>query len=166
MLKDNIEKIDFSFLDLNGKKISLSDDKYKDKVVILQIMGSWCPNCMDETRFFTEIFDSYKPKGLEIIGLCYESKDYEESKQRIERFVKQLNAKYDFLYAGEVGKNSLMQSLPFLKDFKGYPTTIYLDRNHIAKKIFTGFSGPGTGKHYEKQKSKILLYIDELLSGK
>jgi thiol-disulfide isomerase/thioredoxin len=163
-VKEGTGVIDFGFLDLNGKKVKLSDEKYKDKVVILQIMGSWCPNCMDETRFFTEIFDSYKPKGLEIIGLCFESNNFDESKIRIQRFVTQLGAKHDFLYAGEVGKKGIFEALPFMKDFKGYPTTLYLDRKHNVKKVYTGFSGPGTGKHYEKQKSDIINFIDKLIS--
>jgi peroxiredoxin len=162
-VKEGIGVIDFSFLDLNGKKVNLSDEKYKDKAVIVQLMGSWCPNCMDETRFFTEIFDNYKPKGLEIIGLCFESNNYEESKTRIRRFASQLGAKYDFLYAGEVGNKGVFQALPFMKEFKGYPTTLYLDRKHNVKKVYTGFSGPGTGKHYEKQKTDIVNYIEEII---
>lgn len=163
-VKDGAGKIDFSFLDLNEKKINLSDEKYYGKAVIVQIMGSWCPNCMDETRFFTEIYDSYQPKGLEIVGLCFESNNFEESKERIQRFVNQLGAKYDFLYAGEAGKNNIFQALPFIKEFKGYPTTLYLDKNHNVKKVYTGFSGPGTGKHYEKQKTDIINFIDKLLN--
>jgi len=164
-VKDGTGVIDFSVTDLNGKKVSLSE-KYKDKAVVIQIMGSWCPNCMDETRFFNEIYDTYKQDGLEFAGLCFESNNFDESKSRIERFVKQLGAKYDFYYAGEVGKNSIFSVLPFMKDFKGYPTTIYLDKKHIVKKVYTGFSGPGTGKHYEKQKSDILRYLDKLIEKK
>jgi thiol-disulfide isomerase/thioredoxin len=165
-VKDGTGIIDFSFPDLNGKKISLSDEKYKDKAVIVQIMGSWCPNCMDETRFFTEIYDNYKPKYLEIIGLCFESSNFDESKVRIQRFVSQIGAKYDFLYAGEVGQKNIFNALPFMKEFKGYPTTLYLDRKHNVKKVYTGFSGPGTGKHYEKQKADIILIIEKLLTEK
>jgi peroxiredoxin len=164
-VKEGTNAVDFNLTDLDGKKVTLSE-KYKGKAVILQIMGSWCPNCMDETRFFTEIYDTYKPKGLEIIGLCFESNNFDESKVRIQRFVSQLGAKYDFLYAGEVGKNSIFQALPFMKEFKGYPTTLYLDKNHNVKKVYTGFSGPGTGKHYEKQKSDIIQFIDKLLEQK
>ncbi len=162
-VKENTGEINFTFTDLNNKKVSLSDEKYKGKAVIVQIMGSWCPNCMDETKLFAQLFETYKPKGLEIIGLCFESKDFEESKTRIERFVRQLNAKYDFLYAGEVGINSIFALLPFMKEFRGYPTTLYLDRNHKVRKVFTGFSGPGTGKHYEKLKNDIVQYIEELI---
>lgn len=164
-VKEGTGVVDVNLTDLNGNKITISE-KYKGKAVILQIMGSWCPNCMDETRFFSEIYDSYKAKGLEIAGLCFESNNFDESKIRIERFVSQLGAKNDFYYAGEAGKNNIFKVLPFMKDFKGYPTTIYLDKNHNVKKVYTGFSGPGTGKHYEKQKSDILQSMDKLLEGK
>lgn len=162
-VKEGTDVVDFSAMDLNGKKVNLSDERFKDKAVIIQIMGSWCPNCMDETRFFDEIYDSYKPKGLEIIGLCFESQNYEESKERMQRFISQLGSKYNFLYGGEVGNKGVFETLPFMKDFKGYPTTIYLDRKHKVMKVYTGFSGPGTGKYYEKQKADIINYIEKIL---
>lgn len=162
-LKPGVEKVEFAGFNLKGDKISFDDPKYKDKVVMLQIMGSWCPNCMDETRLLAKLYDTYKPKGLEIIGLCYESNDFNAAKPRIERFAQQIGAKYDFLYMGEVGNKSVLETLPFLKEFKGYPTTIYLDKNHKVTKIYTGFEGPGTGEHYEKLKNEITQYIEKLL---
>jgi len=158
-------KIEFSFPDMNNNKVSLSDERFKNKVVILQIMGSWCVNCMDETKLFAELYKTYQPKGLEIIGLSFESKDFEESKKRIERFAKQLNAEYTILYAGEANRKSLFEALPFIKEFKGYPTTIYLDRSHNVMKVHTGFSGPGTGSHFEKLKTEIIQFIENLLRG-
>ncbi|HZX74945.1 MAG TPA: TlpA disulfide reductase family protein, partial [Cyclobacteriaceae bacterium] len=50
-LKKGFDKIDFTFPDVDGKNISSSDEKFKGKVVILQIFGTWCPNCIDETKF-------------------------------------------------------------------------------------------------------------------
>jgi thiol-disulfide isomerase/thioredoxin len=164
-LKPGVDNINFSMFNMNGEKVTLDNEKYKNKAVILQIMGSWCPNCMDETRLLAKLYDTYKPLGLEIIGLCYESNDFNAAKPRIERFSKQLNAKYDFLYAGEVGNKSVLETLPFLSDFKGYPTTIYLDKNHKVTKIYTGFEGPGTGQHYEKLKNDITQYIEKLLKS-
>ena len=163
--QDGTETIDFSFPDVNNKTVSLKDEKYKGKPVIVSIGGSWCPNCKDETRLFGELYEKYNPQGLEIIGLNFESNNFEESVQRIERFRTQLNANYVFLYAGETGRK-VTETLPFIKVFKGYPTTIYLDRNHKVKKVHTGFSGPGTGKHYEALKKDIVNTIEELLKEK
>jgi thiol-disulfide isomerase/thioredoxin len=161
-LKGDGKNIDFTFSDLSGKRVSLSDEKYKGRPVIVQLMGSWCPNCMDETKLFNELYEKYNPKGLRIIGLCFESNNFEESKLRIERFVSQLNAKYDFLYAGEVGK-SIKETLPFIEKLNGYPTSLYLDKDHNVVKILTGFSGPGTGKYYTELKDEIVATIEKLL---
>ncbi|HPS65802.1 MAG TPA: TlpA disulfide reductase family protein [Ignavibacteria bacterium] len=163
-IKEGTGTVDFKFKDLNGNDVSLSDKKFAGKNIVLQIMGSWCPNCMDETRLYSELYKTYKDKGFEFIGLCFESNNYDESKARIERFVNQLNAGYTFLYAGEVGNKQVLTALPFMKDFKGYPTTIYLDKNHKPLKVFTGFSGPGTGEHYEKLKTEIINYLNSLES--
>ena len=162
-IKEGTQEINFSFKDINDKQVSLNDDKYKGKAMIVQLMGSWCPNCMDETRLFIQLYDTYKPKGLEILGLCFESKDSAESIKRIIRFVNQLNAKYDFLYAGEVGNKPVLEVLPFMKEFKGYPTTLFLDKSHKVVSVYTGFSGPGTGMHYEKQKNDLILIIEKIL---
>jgi thiol-disulfide isomerase/thioredoxin len=161
-LTEGTTDIDFTFSDLSGKRVSLSDEKYKNKPVIVQIMGSWCPNCMDETRLFKDVYAEYNPKGLQIIGLCFESGNFEESKKRIERFAGQIGVTYDFLYAGEVGKN-IKETLPFIKKLNGYPTTLYLDKNHNVIKVYTGFSGPGTGKHYIEQKEEIIAAILKIL---
>lgn len=161
-VKEGTGVIDFTFADMTGKRISLSDEKYKNKPVIVQLMGSWCPNCMDETRFFNELYPKYNLSGLQIIGLSFETNNFEESKERIERFVKQLNAKYDFLYAGEVGKN-ISETLPFIEKLNGYPTTLYLNREHKIVKVYTGFSGPGTGDHYLNTKEEIIKTIESLL---
>jgi thiol-disulfide isomerase/thioredoxin len=161
-VKEGTGIIDFTFADMTGKRISLSDEKYKGKPVIIQLMGSWCPNCMDETRFFNEVYAKYNTKGLHIIGLSFETNNFDESKERIERFVKQLDAKYDFLYAGEAGKN-ISETLPFIEKLNGYPTTLYLDKEHKIFKVYTGFSGPGTGEHYTKTKEEIIKTIESLL---
>jgi thiol-disulfide isomerase/thioredoxin len=161
-LTEGTTVIDFTFTDLSGKRVSLSDEKYKNKPVIVQIMGSWCPNCMDETRLFKDLYAEYNPKGLQIVGLCFESGNFDESKKRIERFASQIGAKYDFLYAGEVGKN-IKETLPYIKKLNGYPTTLYLNKNHSVAKVYTGFSGPGTGTHYIKQKEEIISAILKIL---
>ncbi len=72
VLKDGFDKLDFYFPDLNGKKVSLSDSKFKNKIVLVQFFGSWCPNCMDETAYLVPLYRKYQQKGLEIVALAYE----------------------------------------------------------------------------------------------
>ena len=94
-LKPGYDRFDFSFPDLTGNKVSLSDDRFKDKVVIVQIMGSWCPNCMDETAFFAPLYNRFHPKGLEIVGLAYEkTTDFEKAKQNVLRLKDRFGIEY------------------------------------------------------------------------
>jgi peroxiredoxin len=103
---------------------------------------------MDETRYFTELYNEFKAKDLEIIALCYESADREKSASAIRRFRDNIGAGYTFLYAGESNKRKAGETLPMLNRILSYPTSVFIDRQGTVRKIFTGFSGPGTGKHY------------------
>ena len=149
-LKPGYSTLDFSFPDLNGKKISLSDAKYKNKVVVVQFFGSWCPNCMDETAFLSPLYKEYKDQGLEIIGLAYErSADFDIAKRNVERLKKRFDVTYDLLLTGYINdRKEVVKSLPMLNNFEAFPTTIIIGKDGQVKKIHTGFSGPGTGNYY------------------
>ncbi|MBT7094632.1 MAG: redoxin family protein, partial [Bacteroidetes bacterium] len=162
-LKSGYESIDFSFPDLLGQMVSPEDEKYNNKALIIQIIGSWCPNCMDETRYFAELYRKYKTKGLEIIALCYESDDFEASKRAIFRFKNDLNAAYTFLHAGESNKNKASQTLPMINRVISYPTSIFINKEGEIQKIFTGFTGPGTGKHFDNLASEMTSLIESML---
>lgn len=164
-LKDGFDKIDFSFPDLNGNKVSLSDSKFKNKIVLVQFFGSWCPNCMDETAYLVPFYKKYQQKGLEIVALAYErTTDYERSKKNILRLRERFNIPYDMLITGYINdKAEVAKSLPMLKSFNGFPTLIIIDKKGIVRKIHTGFSGPGTGIYYADFKKEFEKTIDNLL---
>lgn len=166
-LKNPNDKIDFAFYNTKNQKVSLSDAKYKNKVVIVQIMGSWCPNCMDESAYLSKVYKQYNKKGLEIIALAYErTSDAERAKTNLTRLSKRFNIGYDILLTGLTGKEKASESLPFLNGIMAFPTTIFLDKNHQVKSVYTGFSGPATGKAYEDYTIKTEKLLNELLSKK
>ncbi len=49
--------------------------EFKNKVVIVDIMGTWCPNCHDEEPLLVDLYNRYHKDGLEIVGLAYEYTD-------------------------------------------------------------------------------------------
>ncbi|MCU0448227.1 MAG: TlpA family protein disulfide reductase [Bernardetiaceae bacterium] len=148
-LKPGFDRLAFSLPDLDGQVVSLADPRFKGKVVIVQILGSWCPNCMDETGFLAPFYQKNKEKGLEIVGLAYErSPQLAEAKPRIEKMKQRLGVAYPVLFAGSNDKAAASASLPMLNQVLAFPTTIIIDRAGRVRRIHTGFAGPGTGKYY------------------
>ncbi len=149
-LKPGFKKLEFSFPGLDGKKVSLSDERFKNKVVIVQIMGSWCPNCMDETSYLVNYYKKYQPKGVEIVGLAYErSKDFNKASATLTQLKNRFNIPYPLLITGYTpDKEEAAKSLPALTKVVSFPTTIIIDKKGDVRKIHTGFSGPATGEHY------------------
>lgn len=165
-LKTGYKKIDFSFPDLEGNKVSLSDPKFKSKLVLVQFFGSWCPNCMDETAYLVPFYKKYREKGVEIVALAYErTTDFEKSKRNVDRLRKRFNVPYDMLLTGYTNdKTQVAESLPMLENFIAFPTLIVIDKKGIVRKIHTGFTGPGTGKHYTEFVNEFERTINNLLT--
>jgi thiol-disulfide isomerase/thioredoxin len=162
--KNKGEKINFSFNDLDNNKVSLSDKKFENKPVIIQVMGSWCPNCADESAYLAELYQQYKHQGLEIIAIAYEkTNDPEKAKAQVRRLTNKLGIAYTVLLPLQVGKTKAGESLPFLNGIMAFPTTVFLNKAHQIVRIHTGFSGPATGKDYLSFKESTEALIRNLL---
>jgi peroxiredoxin len=168
VLKPGYKKIEFSFPDLDGKKVSLDDARFKNKVVILQVMGSWCPNCMDETAYLVNYYKKYHKKGVEVAGLAYErTADLEKSRKAVLQEKQHFNIPYPLLITGYTSnKKETAKSLPMLSNFLAFPTTIIIDKKGEVRKIYTGFSGPGTGAYYTEFVSEFERLTESLLAEK
>lgn len=166
-LKEGYDKISFSFPGLDGKPVSLEDEKYKGKVVMLQIFGTWCPNCMDETVFYNHWYEKNKDKGVAIIGLAYETKaDFNYAKARVEKMKNKYNVGYDYVIAGISNKKEAAKTLPMLNHILSFPTTIFIDRKGKVRRIHTGFSGPATGKYYTEFVEDFNDFMNKLIAEK
>ncbi|ARS37816.1 peroxiredoxin family protein [Pontibacter actiniarum] len=166
-LKPGFETLSFTFPNLEGEQVSLSDDKYKGKVVVVQLLGSWCPNCMDETNFLAPYYDKNKDRGLEIIGLGFErSPEFDKAAARLQKMKDRMDVNYDLLVAGISDKEAAAKALPALNHVLSFPTTIFIGRDGKVRKVHTGFSGPGTGKYYEEFVADFNKIMEELLAEK
>jgi len=169
-LKPGAGKLNFSFPDSNdSSEVSINDKRFKNKVVVVQILGSWCPNCMDETKFLSDYYNKNHRKGLEIIGLAYErTTDFKTSQKDLLPFKKRFHVQYPILITGVTVSDSLNaeKTLPQLESINAFPTTIFVDRKGNIRKIQAGFSGPATGEHYTEFKKEFNEIVNELLSEK
>jgi thiol-disulfide isomerase/thioredoxin len=156
--------LSFSFPDADSNMVSISDDRFRNKALIIQVMGTWCPNCLDESKFLSEFYRKNRDKGVEIIGLDFEkTTDFSRISTNIKRLKERLKIDYAILYAGSVGKEEVMKQLPGLENFRSYPTTIYINRKGEVVKVHSGFSGPATGSEYEKFSADFNATVESML---
>ncbi|MFQ5548674.1 MAG: peroxiredoxin family protein [Woeseia sp.] len=163
-LNPGFDRFDFEFPDLDGRLVSLADDKFKGKVVVVTITGTWCPNCHDEARLLAPLYNEYHDRGLEIVALMYEHfEDRQIAIEQIRKFREKFDVGYETLLAGISDKTEVSRTLPSLSAVIAFPTTIFVDRNGRVRVIHTGFTGPGTGKYYDQLREEITGLILELI---
>jgi thiol-disulfide isomerase/thioredoxin len=140
---------------------------FKDKAVLVQIMGTWCPNCLDETRFYVDFVKNNPELDLQLVGLAFEyAKTEEKAFEGIQRLQEREDVPYPILLAqyGTSNKQKANEKLPMLNHILSYPTTIYIDKSGEVRKIHTGFNGPATGEKFVEFKEEFNKTIQELTS--
>jgi thiol-disulfide isomerase/thioredoxin len=161
-MKNPAEPFRFSSPDPDGKTVSSTDERFKNKVVIVTITGSWCPNCYDEAPVLQEFYDRYRDRGLEIVALSFEyTGDAARDTKQVRAFAKRLGVNYPVLYAG--GLDDAKQKLSQLDNFGAYPTAIYVGRDGLVKHIHAGFEGKATGERFTRLKAEMEALIEDLL---
>ena len=166
-LREGASRLSFTFDDLQGLPVSINDKKYQNKVVIVQLMGSWCANCLDETKFLADYYKHNHSKGIEVIALAYElTTDIKRSKKSVARFQKLLDVTYPLLITGVTASDEQKaeKTLPQLTSIKSFPTTIFIDKKGNVREIHTNFYGPGSGEYYTASKNKFYETVDKLLN--
>lgn len=166
-LKDGYDRFDFEFPDENGTMMSLLDDRFKDKVVLVQIMGTWCPNCIEESKFYRDYLKASPNSDLEIVALAFEyTKTEEKAWESINRLKSRLELSYPVLLAqyGEgADKKKAAEVLPMLNHVLSYPTTIYIDKKGAVRRIHTGYNGTATAEKHLEFKEEFEQFVRELL---
>lgn len=162
--KVHSKALKFEFPDLKGNNVSLNDPAYKNKPVIIQFFGSWCPNCLDEMNFLIPWYNENNKRGIEIIALAFErSLGHREARAQLLKTQKKKNIPYALLLAGSTAMEKPAEKIPGIKNFISFPTTVFLNKKHEVVKVHAGFTGPSTGEYYEKWKDEFNQTVDELL---
>ena len=163
-LKPGIDRLEFSFPDIEGNLHAFPDERYAGKVVLITVGGSWCPNCHDEAVFLKRLLESRHGRGLEVIQLMFErTEDFASSAKAAGDFAREFAIPYPVLVAGSVMDGGVLEKLPQLAGFHGYPSMFVIDRKGVVRTVHTGFSGPATGHYYEEQNRELTALVDRLL---
>lgn len=140
---------DLRFLDLDGKEVSLVDERLQGKARIIEIFGTWCPNCHDATTLLVELHKRYRDQGLAVVGLAFEyTGDFARDAAQVRKWGEHHGIEYPLLVAGTTGEGGPGEKLP-LDGVTAYPTTLFVDRNDQVVAVHAGFSGPATGAAHE-----------------
>ncbi|HYM23400.1 MAG TPA: TlpA disulfide reductase family protein [Vicinamibacterales bacterium] len=161
-VKDPTEPFRFSFPNLDGKLVSNTDPQFRGKVVIVDISGSWCPNCHDETPFLVDLYKTYHSRGLEIVALSFEEAAQLKNPVRLRAFNKHYGIPYTVLLAGEPREAS--DKLPQTVNMNSFPTTFFLGRDGRVRAAHAGFPGKASGSFHEEAKKEITHTVEQLLA--
>ncbi len=147
---------------LNGAAFSLKT--HEGKVIVLQIMGTWCPNCLDEVQFMNQLYKQYEQFGLEIIALAYEVGTNEKQiRKKLKTFKKKIGMEYDLVLAGKSSKEIASAQFPMLNGIMSFPTTVIFGKDGKVLHVHTGYSGPATGYAHKQLTDKIQFEIEMAL---
>lgn len=159
-----LPSLKFIFPNLQGQSVTLNHEKFKGKPVIVQIYGSWCPNCIDEMNYLIPWYNENNKRGIEIIALAFErSLSVEDANRQLQKVQKKMNVPYTILQAGSTSEDKPADKIEGLKNFISFPTTIFLNKNHEVVKVHAGFNGPSTGEFFEQWKKEFNHTVDGLL---
>lgn len=158
-------KVGLQFPDAAGKQVTLEDPRLRGKVVAVQILGTWCPNCVDETRFLVPWIRANRARGVEVLGIAFEQEDDAAFAARtLPRYQAFYGIDYPLVFGGGLDKASAGARLPWLNEVVAYPTLVLLDRQGRVREIYTGFSSPETGEPYQRFEQRFNATVDALLA--
>jgi thiol-disulfide isomerase/thioredoxin len=153
------DKVNFNIADLEGNEISSDSDRFKGKVVLVNIFGSWCGSCNGEIPHLVNFKKKYKSQDLEIIGIAFERDSEEIARIKIRRLIKKHKINYPVLFGGQEKRTHVLSTIKGIDSFSGYPTTIFIGRDGKVKDVKVNFLSetPEITKWQVKQFEKIIV---------
>jgi len=161
-VRDPNETFAFRFPDVNGKIVSNEDPKFKGKVVLAIVTGTWCPNCHDEAQYLVQLYKKYRDQGLEIVALDFEEPEQQDTFSRERAFVKKYGVEYTYLIAGAPAE--MWEKVPQAVNLNTWPATIFIGRDGHVKSIHAGFASPASGEFNRQLKEEFTSNIERLLA--
>jgi thiol-disulfide isomerase/thioredoxin len=155
----------FAFPDLQGRMVTQSDPRFRGKVVVIDIFGTWCPTCHDAAPGLVRLYRKYHARGLEIVGLAYEvTGDSAVDSRQVRRYRDKFGIPFPLLLAGVNDTDAAAETLPQLHGFTSFPTTVFLGRDGRVRRVRAGFYGPATGVQHERLLQEMDREVERLLS--
>lgn len=153
------------FYEYDGTKRGLDDPQFAGKAMVLEIFGSWCPNCHDAADYLVELHHRYRERGLVVVGVAFElTGNFLRDAKQVKRFAAVHGVEFPLLVGGIADREVVGRSFPWLESFGGYPTTVFIDGGGRVRAIHSGFAGPAAGEDHRKLRARFEALVEELLA--
>ena len=116
---------DFTFPDLDGRKVSLSD--FRGKVVLVNIWATWCPPCRDEMPSMQKLYDRFKGEDFELLAVSIDA----EGHKAVAPFMRKMNLTFPALLDPK-------EKIRGLYKITGVPESFIIDKNGILVQRIIG----------------------------
>jgi peroxiredoxin len=162
--RDPNEVFTWKMPDVNGKMLSNEDPKFKGKVVLAIVTGTWCPNCHDEAEYLVQLYKQYRDRGLEIVALDFEEPEQQDDLARVHAFTKQYGVEYTYVIGGAPAE--MWEKVPQLVNLNTWPATVFIHRDGRVDHVHAGFAAPASGEFNVQLKQEFTSTIERLLAEK
>jgi thiol-disulfide isomerase/thioredoxin len=154
----------FDFPGIDGGRVRSDDARFRGKVVLVDIFGTWCPTCHDAAPVLKRLYQEFHGRGLEVVGLAYEVTGDSAVDGRQVRFYRdKFGIPFPLALAGVNDTEAAAATLPQLSGFTAFPTTIFLGRDGRVRRVHAGFYGPATGAQHERLLKEMRAEVERLL---
>lgn len=161
---DTSAPFQFGFPDLSGAMVRATDSRFRGRVVLLDIFGSWCPTCHDAAPALVELYRRYHARGLEVVGVAFEvTGDSAQDAPLVRRYRDKFRIPFPLLLGGVSDAEAVSAALPQLEGFTAFPTTVFVGRDGRVRRIHAGFYGPATGGQQAALVAEFRQEIEKLL---
>lgn len=168
----------FDVIDLSNRKVKpdldklavldnqrVSSEEYEGKVLIVQLMGTWCSNSQDQTRYLTQWYKEHPEQEVEFLAVNYEANySVQYGLDRIETYKKRLNIPYEIILGGPLSKSKAAEPFSFMDEIMAFPTLVFIDKQGYARYVHSYFTGPATGEYYEDFDRRFNAIVEELMA--
>jgi thiol-disulfide isomerase/thioredoxin len=117
----------FTLVDLDGKKVSLSD--FKGHPLVVNFWGTYCAPCKIEMPWLEEFSKKYASDGFQVVGVTY---DAEVGKETIARNTQKLGVTYPILLSDPTIEEA------YLKNTEVLPMSFYVDKTGKVIEVTAG----------------------------
>jgi thiol-disulfide isomerase/thioredoxin len=157
--------LSFAFPDLDGRMVRSTDERFRDRVVLLDIFGTWCPTCHDAAPGLVRLYRDYHSRGLEIVGVAFEvTGDSAQDAPMVRRYRDKFGIGFPLLLGGVSDAEAVSAALPQLDGFTAFPTTIFLGRDGRVRRIHAGYFGPAIAGQQDELVREFRREVERLLS--